>query len=249
MRFLDLTNGRFGRLTAIERVPTDSPGTGWLCRCDCGNYVTVQMGHLRSGHTRSCGCLYEDNSEGGRVVRERAAKKHINTRYERLLIVQYIPSSADKGAKAICLCDCGNTVVVAISSLTSRRTRSCGCLSIESATTHGMHGTPEYNVWCGIKSRCLNPNNQAYSRYGGRGIAICLGWLSFEGYFGDTGLRPSPELTIERKDNNGGYWCGHCEECAANGRPKNWKWATPKEQANNRRNTPEWKRSAAEGSI
>lgn len=56
MKFIDLTGKRYGKLTVLERVQT-SKKTKWKCKCDCGNEVVVASDNLRSGHSRSCGCL------------------------------------------------------------------------------------------------------------------------------------------------------------------------------------------------
>lgn len=91
-----------------------------------------------------------------------------------------------------------------------------------------MSNSPEYTVWRAIQQRCHNPKNTAYSDYGGRGIAVCQRWReSFEAFYADTGARPSPEMTLDRIDNERGY------------EPGNVRWATRIEQSQNTRWTHE----------
>lgn len=123
-----------------------------------------------------------------------------------------------------CKCSCGNIRNVDRVNLLSGRSRSCGCFELSLKTQHGMTGMPIHRTWGGMKNRCLNPNNPQFKNYGGRGIKVCERWLeSFENFYADMGDKPSPNHSLERKDNEMGY------------SPDNCIWATPKEQARNTR--------------
>jgi len=121
---LDLTGQKFGRLTVIqESGKTRSNRTAWLCQCDCGNIVSVDVSSLRNGSTKGCGCL------NSRFVEEIPG-----TRYGRLVVVGRGDNLKRKNGKAatqatwVCRCDCGNEVAVTGHSLRSGNTESCGCL-------------------------------------------------------------------------------------------------------------------------
>ena len=163
-KFIDLTGDRYGRLTVLRRMPNlirskSRQVATFLCTCECGEEVIVRSDHLRTGNTRSCGCLQREAAQLGLSNRSHGE---------------------------------------------SRRSL-------------------EYASWAAMKSRCTNPNEIHYERYGGRGISVCDRWQSYEGFLADMGRRPSPQHSLDRINNDANYDKSNC------------RWATKKEQANNRR--------------
>lgn len=139
--------------------------------------------------------------------------------------------------KALCRCDCGVELRVFVHNLRRGLSRSCGCLRREITVlrerTHGMSATQPYRQWRGIVRRCTVPTDEAYPRYGGRGIRICQRWSSPDLFWMDIGPRPSTKHSVGRINNDGNYSCGKCPECAANGWTANCRWETASEQMHN----------------
>lgn len=138
------------------------------------------------------------------------------------------PVATPKGRRWAVRCDCGTEKTCVAGELNRGDANSCGCQAPErnrlAKTKHGMHNTSEYRIWSGIISRCETASNNQYHYYGGRGITICSEWRdSFAAFYADVGPRPGPGYSIDRINNDGNY------------EPGNVRWATPKEQAANRR--------------
>jgi hypothetical protein len=143
-------------------------------------------------------------------------------RFGRLEVLKFYGKAKTGHSLWLCDCDCGNEKIVAGQRLRNGSTQSCGCI----CRPHGSAGTPEYEIWKGMNQRCSNPKHISYSYYGGRGISVSRRWQGrngFQNFIADMGRRPTPQHSIDRRDNDGDY-------CAANCR-----WATKQEQVLNRR--------------
>lgn len=148
---LDLTGQKFGKLTALRRLPNQGRRTIWECQCDCGNIIPVRAENLRSGHTTSCGCKKREPS-----------KKFVDLTGQKFGEWTVL-SKAEKESYWLCECSCGVKREVYAPSLKSGKSLSCGHLfknQIRNPIIGSRYGNlivleqfKENDTWC-CKCQC-----------------------------------------------------------------------------------------------
>lgn len=149
--------------------------------------------------------------------------------FNNLTVVKPYLSGKKKPTLWECLCGCGKTTIVDAYKLKTGLTKSCGCLKLSYLRKHGHTShkgrSKEYSAWNSMINRCGNPLDPKYKDYGERGIIVCERWVkSFSNFISDMGCAPTKKHSIDRINNDGNY------------EPSNCRWATKKEQGQNRRN-------------
>ena len=285
-RIKDLAGERFGRWTVLSHV---GPRSYWLCRCDCSTERIVFSQSLRSGGSKSCGCLSLElitarmTTHGKSSAKSRKLTPEYRTWASAKSRCQNSNSTGwkDYGGRGIKMCDEWTNSFSAFLSFIGTRPSAKHSLdrypdndgdyrpgnvrwatgkqqqsnrrpmpkrknpwrpdpskfsriTIERPKTpyrHGMSKRSEYKIWTQMKQRCFNVAYPQFEGHGGRGISVHEEWIfDFLKFFEYIGPRPSKRHSLDRyPDNDGNY------------EPDNVRWATPRQQAKNRRQYPKLK--------
>lgn len=143
-----------------------------------------------------------------------------------MLTVRSIGKTAKGAHFTICDCDCGTVDhAVQMARLVNGTTKSCGCQRGAHLITHGFGRTPLYSRWFHMMARCYKPRHVSFKNYGGRGIRVCDRWHDPVNFIADMAEGFSPELQLDRINNDGNYEPGNC------------RWTTTAENIDNRRST------------
>lgn len=151
----------------------------------------------------------------------------VGQKFNQLTVLSFVELNTRHESMFSCLCDCGNVKEISGANLKSQETKSCGCLKggpprgpKEIKSEQQLYPS-EYHSYTGAKGRCNNINNAKYFDYGGRGIEFRFN--SFSEFLKEVRPKPTPEHTLDRKNNDGHYEIG------------NVRWSTPLEQGKNKR--------------
>jgi len=148
-------------------------------------------------------------------------------KFGRLTVLEVDTTSNSGKKKWLCTCECGKTISIIGSNLVSGNSKSCGCYKSEKLAKthmeHGMTGTPTYRCWREMLRRCNDSRRFQYKNYGERGIAVCESRGDFKNFISDMGERPTALHSLDRIDNDRGYYKENC------------RWASNQQQNNNTR--------------
>jgi len=215
----------------LRTLPTKTyPSGQWaaLCRCSCleGVERLVLESNLRSGQSKSCGCI------------KRKYVVSVGEIYGRLEVLELCRVGQERMVRVRCSCSSRTVKLLLLCSVATGRVQSCGCLGRELSSQrargsegifhkHGMSNHRLYNTWIGIRERCYNPAVRSYISYGARGIKMYEEWRDDVAAFVlwmEQNLGPCPSgFSLDRIDNNRGYV------------PGNLRWATALDQRRNQR--------------
>lgn len=250
------SGARFGRLTVVKRLPKEQgkhrPIYRVLCKCDCGNESTPSVDALNAGNSTSCGCRKKEcGAESARARMkpgEGYSKVIPGAKFGRLMVIKRIEAEGKLTSKVRCKCECGKITRPFIDGLIYGATKSCGCLASEVTAARNKENAKYGDMasryprtkasWSGMINRCYNTKQKSYKDYGAKGAVVCEYLKEHPRHLLELiGPRKNAKPSLDRFPiHDGNYTCGECKECKENGWKLNVRWATRRDQSNNRGN-------------
>jgi hypothetical protein len=220
------TGQAIGKWTVI-RFEKNGVHRAWRCKCLCGAEHLVREVDLWDGRSTKCKeCAKRDKN-----FHTFDFKYEVGQRFGSLVIIDRFKSNDGPRTKNKfkLVCDCGDGCTVDTARINAGKVKMCYKCSLKlvGQPRHGMHDSPTYSTWEQMKRRCYAIHYPRYKDYGGRGIYVCERWHLFDNFLADMGVKPEG-LQIDRIDNDGPY------------SPENCHWVTPKENMQNRRDSPKY---------
>jgi len=211
---------QYNQWTIIDYAPISNDDAKLCkCKCSCGNIETRILHFVIHGQSKRC-----EHCRKMLHVTDFSGQK-----FGKWTFISKWDSTNEFGVHYKARCECGSIQKVYYYHVVNNNSGGCRkCLSFKGKLNpcyrHGMHGTSEWSTWASMKSRCAQTKGEDYEWYGKRGIKVCERWLeSFDNFYKDMGPKPSKDYSIDRINNDGNYEPGNC------------RWATMKQQANNKR--------------
>lgn len=168
--------------------------------CVCGYERIINFQEIKRGKSTNCGCINRCEADD-----------FIGKKINKLTILEKL--NVIKGKTRVKVkCECGKELICRFDSIMNESSKSCGCLTKEAVTTHGLSKHPLFKIWNSMKQRCSNPNVKGYPDYGGRGVKVSMRWENdFEAFFEWAIKRWKPGLQLDKdiksSTGNGRLYC------------------------------------------
>lgn len=248
---------RFGKLTVIERIPRIRRPYKYVylirCRCDCGNIATPESCVLLSGKTTSCGC--HKRSVGGKLRHARSVASGNGyggvvpgAVFGRLTVIERMRKGDFLTPHVLCVCRCGRKCEPTVDGIVQGTTQSCGCLHSDMLVRRNKNNAKHdcissdktmkyvWQTWSYMVKRTCPFGETRKTSYGTVAAVSCSWLRESPWHLAELiGERPTLKHTIDRFPiHDGKYTCGRCHQCNEHGWKINVRWATRKQQSENR---------------